>query len=101
MNLTALQERLMAAARAVAPSDRVPFAFERRVMARLETTQPLDGWGLWGPALWRAALSSLALTLCCSAWLLWTESEWRRASDLSHDLEVAVYVAAGQADDSW
>jgi len=35
MNLAGLQRKLIAAARANPPSDRVPFAFEKRILAQL------------------------------------------------------------------
>ena len=35
MNLAELERKLIAAARANPPSDRVPYAFEKRIMARL------------------------------------------------------------------
>ena len=42
MNLAELERKLIAAARANPPSDRVPYAFEKRIMARL-AARPVRG----------------------------------------------------------
>ena len=55
MNLTQLERKLIAVARANPPSERVPYAFEKRILARLPAQPMLDRWELWGRALWRAA----------------------------------------------
>ena len=51
MNLAELERKLIAAARANPPSDRVPYAFEKRIMARLAARPVVDGWALWAPRL--------------------------------------------------
>ena len=53
MNLAELERKLIAAARANPPSDRVPYAFEKRIMARLAAWPVADSWALWARALWR------------------------------------------------
>ena len=63
MNLPELQKKLIAAARANPPGDRVPYAFEKRIMARLEGRTAVDAWGLWGRALSRAAICSVIFML--------------------------------------
>jgi hypothetical protein len=55
--------KLLAAARAVPPETRVPYAFEKRIMARLEGLKPQDSWALWGQALWRGAVFCLTLAV--------------------------------------
>ena len=60
MNLVQLEQKLIAAARANPPSDRVPYAFEKRIMAQL-ASQPLpDTLAFWARALWRAAIPCVA-----------------------------------------
>ena len=56
MDLVGLYRKLINAARAMPCDDRVPYAFEQRVMARLAGLKVLDAWELWGRALSRAAL---------------------------------------------
>ncbi len=63
MNLDHLQNKLLAAAKASPPTDRVPLAFEKRVLAHLTAKPALDLATLWSRALWRATVPCLALTL--------------------------------------
>src|SRR5262245_34752081 len=68
MKLEQLQQKLLAAARTCKPSDRVPYAFEKRILARL-TSQPIrDHWALWSRALWRAAAPCVAVMLMFGVW---------------------------------
>lgn len=68
MNLEQLQYKLLAAARSNPPTDRVPYAFEKRVLARLKDSHVFDPSALWARALWRAAASCVALTLLLGVW---------------------------------
>jgi hypothetical protein len=63
MNIDDLQNKLLAAARTREPSDAVPYAFEKRIMAHLAQVPPFDVWNLWGKALWKAAAPCVAITL--------------------------------------
>ena len=47
MNVIGLQEKLIAAARASAPDDRVPYAFEKRVMALIGAGAVADSAVVW------------------------------------------------------
>ncbi|SRR5258705_3239852 len=95
MDLPKLHAKLIAAARRNPSADAVPYAFEKRVMARLETTTVEDRWTLWGKALWRCAFASLALAAGLSIWALQTNTE------VEHDLESTMFAAADQLIDSW
>jgi hypothetical protein len=95
MNLPKLHAKLITAARCNPPVDAVPYAFEKRVMARLETVAVDDRWTLWGRALWRGAFASLALAIGLSIWSLQANAE------VEHDLESTVFAAADQLVDSW
>ncbi len=64
MNLEQLRQRLVAAARRETVSDRVPYAFERRIMARLANRTVPDRWAAWGALFWRA------LAPCCAVMIL-------------------------------
>jgi hypothetical protein len=103
MNFADLERKLIAAARANPPSDRVPYAFEKRILARLATRPPADGWELWGRALWRAAAPCVAIMLLLGAWSFFARSS-APASDLSQDLEQTLLAAADQdqsTDSAW
>ncbi len=63
MNLEQLQNKLLAAARANPPADHVPYAFEQRIRARLAERPGVDASALWARALWRAAMSCVAVTI--------------------------------------
>ena len=67
MNLDNLQQKLIAVARSERPSDPVPYAFEKRVMARLAEVRA-DLLGAWSHALWRAAILCIAVMLLAGVW---------------------------------
>jgi anti-sigma-K factor RskA len=98
MNITELHKKLIAAARAQPPSDRVPYAFEKRIMAHLNAPLPVDQWALWGRALWRAAAPCVAvaavLAICA---VILPES----GPSLSQDLENTVYSQVDHISDGW
>lgn len=68
MDLETLRQKLLAAARANPPADRVPHAFEKRIMARLDQPAASDAAALWAQALWRAATPCVAIALLLSVW---------------------------------
>jgi len=98
MNLDTLQTKLIAVARATPPNDRVPYAFEKRVMAHL-MGRPVDSLGAWSTALWRAAVSCVAIVLLSGAWSLWSSHQQSKA-DFSQEFETAVFASAGSVDDA-
>ncbi len=97
MNLEQMQKKLLAAARANPPSDAVPYAFEKRVMARLQTPPAEDAFLQWGRALWRGAIACVAVALLSSAWAL---LPIKNSNDLSQDLEHTVLASLEEADNS-
>lgn len=98
MNLDNLQSKLIAAARAMPPDDRVPYAFEKRVMTRLMSGR-VDLLGAWSTALWRAAVSCVAIMLLSGAWSLWSHYQHDQ-TDFSQEFETAVFASAGSVDDA-
>ena len=96
MNLAALKRKLIAAARADSPSDRVPYAFEKRIMARLLAQPMLDHWALWSRALWRAVVPCVSIMLLLSAWSFFTPAANLPANDLSQEFEKTVLAAVDQ-----
>jgi hypothetical protein len=104
MNHAELEQKLIAAARARPPSDRVPYAFEKRIMARLAARPISDGWELWGIALWRAAAPCVGIMLLLGAWSWFTPPASAPATDLSQQLEQTLLAASDQdqpADSAW
>jgi hypothetical protein len=103
MNMPELERKLIAVARRNPPSERVPFAFEKRIIAHLMTSPRLDSWTLWGRAMWRAAVSCLGIMLLLSTWALFTGNANAPAigsngnsDDLSAEFENTVLAAANQ-----
>ena len=96
MNLAQLERKLIATARANPPSDRVPYAFEKRIMACLVARPLADGWALWARALWRAAAPCVAIMLVLGAWSLCAPQRRTPANDLSQQLEQTLLAAVDQ-----
>ena len=96
MNLDDLQKKLLAAARSHPPADAVPYAFEKRIMARLGAARNVaDGWTFWGRALWRAAVPCVAMTLLLA---VWTSVVPVTNHDADLDLESAIFGVDDQPD---
>ncbi len=98
MNFVELQKKLIAAARANVPGDRVPYAFEKRVMALLASRVAPQNLDLWVRGLWRAAVSCVAVALLCGAWAVFTPPIKTSATDLSQDFETTLLASVNQGD---
>ena len=98
MNLNELERKLTAAARLQKPDDRVPYAFEKRIMAHI-TSRPLpDRWTVWGNSLWRAAVSCVAVALVCGGISLFSQTTTDNSTNLTQDFENTLLASADQAD---
>ena len=93
MNLPELHRKLIAAARSTPPDERVPYSFEKRIMARLAGQKPLDAWTLWGRALSRAAACCVAFMLMLSAVSYLLPAATNQVP-LSQDVEQTLFAAA-------
>lgn len=100
MKRVELEQKLIAAAKAHPPSDHVPYAFERRIMARLETVRLPDSWSAWARVWWRAAAPCLAIALGLGAWTLSIGGLGDPAS-LNTDLETTAFAALETPGGSW
>jgi len=98
MNLAELHRKLIAAARATPPDDRVPYAFEKRIMARLTGRSPLDAAALWGRALLRAAVLCLAFMVFLALGSLFLPSN-NPDTLLSQDVEQTLFAAVDNPND--
>jgi hypothetical protein len=94
MNLVEFQRKLIAAARSEPVNERVPYAFEKRVMARLAAEPAIDPVAAWARALWRAAAACAAITVLLGAWSLYEPSAGAPGTDLSEDFENTVLATA-------
>ena len=98
MNITELQKKLLAAARAHPPGDRVPYAFEKRVMALLAARAVTEPLVMWVRGLWRAAVSCVAIALLLGAWAFFNPKASTNASDLSQNFENTLLASVDQGD---
>ena len=90
----------MAAARNNPPSDRVPYAFEQRIMHRLRALPAPNHWALWAGPLWRAALSCVAITILCGLWSMASTRQPDSQESFSQSFEAAVY-SPPHVEDAW
>jgi hypothetical protein len=74
----------------------VPYAFEKRIMARLAARPVVDDWALWARALWRAAAPCAAIMLLLGAWSFFAPPSNAPANDLSQQLEQTLLAAVDQ-----
>ncbi len=94
MNLAELQKKLTAAARLQPPDDRVPYAFEKRIMALLAERAEASRQMFWARGLWRAAVSCVVLAVICGAVTLFVPEVADGGNDLSQDLENTLLASA-------
>jgi anti-sigma-K factor RskA len=94
MNLNELQKKLTAAARQQPPDDRVPYAFEKRIMALIAERTESARQMFWARGLWRAAVTCVALAVVCGAVSLFAPDVADSSNDLSQDLENTLLASA-------
>jgi hypothetical protein len=98
MNIAELQTKLLAAARANPPGDRVPYAFEKRVTALLAARAAIDPLAFWVRGLWRAAVSCAAIALLLGGWAFFNPAAPSRTDDLSQNFENTLLASVDQTD---
>lgn len=106
MNLELLRQKLITAARSRPPSEGVPYAFERRIMARLA---PPDPGLFWTRILWRAAAPCVAVPFLIGALSVVggnhntnPPAETVEGTELSQHFEQALLADVGEkAEDLW
>jgi hypothetical protein len=100
MNLNNLQHKLVAVARTAQPDERVPYAFEKRIMAVIGQRSAVDALSLWSTALWRAAVTCVLVVVLSGAMSLWSRGH-HRTTDLSQEFETAVFASVASSDGVW
>ena len=100
MNLDELQKKLLAAARQNPPGDQVPYAFERRIMARLACTPCLDEWMAWVRPLWFGAGVCAAVAVFLSVWSFEPDADQDLSAYFSQDIEQTI-LAPEDAENLW
>ena len=99
MNFDQLQTTLLKTARNDPPSDRVPYAFEQRVMARLIASPGRDVLAEWTSAFWRAAWSSMAVAAVLMALNFATPTHPSEALEAVDIAAIDFEMLAAQTDD--
>lgn len=99
MNRLSLHDKLIAAARQHPPGGQVPYAFEKRIMARLNTLPQRDEWAAWCRALWCGAGACAAVALLTSIWTLAPfPADADTASGFAQELEQTILATTDDAD---
>ena len=101
MNIAELQTKLLAAARAQRPSETVPYAFEKRIMARVRAKSGADPWSFWGSALWRAAASCVGIMVLAALWTYVSGNPNFPTDSFAVALEETVLAPLDNAGDVW
>ncbi len=99
MNVAELQKKLIAAGRRQPADDRVPYAFEKRILAQLRA-QAADQWVFWARGMWRAAASCVAVAGLLGVITLFQPQTPDNSRDLSQDFENALLASADLPDTS-
>lgn len=96
-----LQETFLRAARKLPEDPRVPYSFEKRVMAGLRTANPPDAssnaLALWSRGLWRATLPCLVLMLAIGMWSFFA-NEHMSTDPLVFDVELTMMQPFNELD---
>lgn len=101
MDIEELQKKLLAVARANTPGDKVPYAFEKRILARITSEPVVDVWALWSRLLWRAAAPCVGIMLIISIWAMVSLDLNGSSETLATDLENTVLAPLASLEDSW
>ena len=64
-------ERLLTQTREIPANDRVPYAFEKRIMAHIKEAPAAlaDVWSAWAQSLWKAVVPCLAVLVMGAVWM--------------------------------
>ena len=112
MNLDELQKKLLAAAKANPPAERVPLAFEKRILANLKVRPVAELSALWARALWRAVVPCVAVTVVLGTFLFVpaNTADFSNGAnltngasevDLAQAFEATMLAASEQTEESW
>jgi anti-sigma-K factor RskA len=99
MTVADLQKKLLAAARANAPMDQVPYAFEKRITALLASRVAAENMNLWVRGLWRAAMSCAAIAVLIGVWAAFNPTTAAKTTDdFSQNFENTLLASVDQSD---
>ena len=90
MNIQNLHSNLIEAAKKLPEDDRVPYSFEKRIMANLQSTPQPDSMALWARGLWQATVPCLALMVAIGTWSVIDSNQVPIVDPLAADLELTM-----------
>ncbi|MGC8828630.1 MAG: hypothetical protein ACP5MG_05770 [Verrucomicrobiia bacterium] len=100
MNRELLLKKLLNAAKLHRPADTVPYAFEKRIMARIESAQVYETTLFWAQNLWRAAKPCIAIMIIVCLWALFAHNQVA-IDNPQEAFETAVLAGLNQIGTSW
>jgi hypothetical protein len=101
MNLNELHSKLIAAARSHPPSERVPLAFEKRIMARLPSVVGREDAVSWVRALWWGASACATIALLVSLWSFVPDNEIESVAGFSQEFEQTILASTEDGEAAW
>ncbi|MGC8744044.1 MAG: hypothetical protein ACP5T0_09215 [Verrucomicrobiia bacterium] len=100
MNKDLLLNKLINAAKHQRPSDTVPYAFEKRIMARLEGLEVYETTLVWAQNLWRLAKPCIIIMIIACLWALLNQNQIG-IDNPKEAYETAVLSGLNQIGTSW
>lgn len=101
MNWNALHSKLINSARHHPPSEQVPLAFEKRIMARCRETPRGEDVFAWVRALWCGASACAAVALLVSVWSFLPVDDSAAVASFSQEFEQTILASADEGDSAW
>lgn len=101
MSYELLLKKLVNAAKRNKPSDNVPYAFEKRIMARIYELKANDTATLWAQLLWRAVKPCLLVMIIACLIALFTQMQNGFEENPSKEFETAVLAGLNTIGDNW
>ena len=90
MNTDILLKKLMTAAKKNRPSEHVPYAFEKRIMAHIAEMPVYDSIAVWSKMLWRAVAPCIIIMIMACLWALATSQYKVNIDNPSEAFELVV-----------
>ena len=94
-------KRLLRIARSVPADEKVPLAFEQRIMARLAEPPRVDPSDVWSRVFWRVAAGCLGVVLIVAIWSAVAPKPASSTQDLANDLEKTILAPFGSLARPW
>lgn len=101
MNSDLLLNKLIKAAKSSPPSDSVPYAFEKRIMAKIMSSPVYETTLLWSQILWKAAKPCIVIMIIVCLWAFLADSQLGLIDNPEEAFETAVLAGLNQIGSGW